>query len=131
MERIYFDHASTTPVDPAVVAVMMPYFTEQFGNVSSPHAFGQATHKALENAREHLAKFIGAKNRWMCLEYGKYGRKSRMVPMASHHQMCSPAVRAVAESPLQRPATAEANGCQGSAPKAAIAKLCPRNWDPT
>jgi len=62
MERIYFDHASTTPVDPAVVAAMTPYFSEQFGNVSSPHAFGQVTHKALEDARERLAKFIGAQN---------------------------------------------------------------------
>ena len=62
MERIYFDHASTTPVDPAVVAAMTPYFSEQFGNVSSPHAFGQATHKALEDARERLAKFIGAES---------------------------------------------------------------------
>lgn len=60
MKRIYFDHASTTPVDPAVVIAMTPYFSEQFGNVSSPHAFGQATHKALEDARECLAKFIGA-----------------------------------------------------------------------
>jgi cysteine desulfurase len=62
MERIYFDHASTTPVDPAVVAAMTPYFTEQFGNVSSPHAFGRSAHKALEDARGILAKFIGAQS---------------------------------------------------------------------
>lgn len=62
MNRIYFDHASTTPVDSAVVSAMIPYFSEQFGNVSSPHVFGQTTHKALEDAREVLAKFIGSKS---------------------------------------------------------------------
>lgn len=62
MERIYFDHASTTPVDPAVVCAMTPYFSEQFGNVSSPHVFGRTAHKAFEDAREVLAKFIGAKS---------------------------------------------------------------------
>jgi len=62
MDRIYFDYASTTPVDPAVVEVMKPYFSEKFGNVSSSHAFGQEAHKALEEARERLAGFLGAKS---------------------------------------------------------------------
>ena len=62
MEKIYFDNASTTPVDPDVVVAMTPYFSEQFGNVSSPHTFGQVAHKALEEARECVAKFIGAKS---------------------------------------------------------------------
>lgn len=60
MKRIYFDYASTTPVDPDVLTAMTPYFHEQFGNVSSPHAFGREAQKALEEARERLAGFIGA-----------------------------------------------------------------------
>ena len=80
MERIYFDHASTTPVDPAVVVAMTPYFSEQFGNVSSPHAFGQATHKALEDAREHLAKFIGAKSEEIIFNSGQ---RSRIITLLS------------------------------------------------
>ena len=60
MEKIYFDNASTTPVDPDVVGAMMPYFNERFGNASSPHAYGREAHKALEEARECLADFIGA-----------------------------------------------------------------------
>jgi len=60
MQRIYFDYASTTPVDPAVVTAMTPYFNEKFGNVSSPHVFGREANKALEDARERLAGFIDA-----------------------------------------------------------------------
>ncbi len=59
--RIYFDHHATTPVDPAVVAAMLPYFGERFGNPSSPlHAFGQEAHAAVEDSRSKLAGLIGA-----------------------------------------------------------------------
>lgn len=60
MKRIYFDHASTTPVDPEVVTAMVPFLYEKFGNASSSHFFGQEAQKALEDARECLAGFIGA-----------------------------------------------------------------------
>jgi len=60
MQRIYFDYASTTPVDPEVIAAMTPYFHGKFGNASSPHFFGREAQKALEEARECLAGFIGA-----------------------------------------------------------------------
>jgi len=62
MKNIYFDYASTTPVDPGVIQAMEPYFYDKFGNVSSSHAFGQEANKALEESREILAKFIGAKS---------------------------------------------------------------------
>jgi cysteine desulfurase len=61
MKRIYFDYASTTPVDVRVVSAMLPFFTENFGNASSPHSFGFAAQKALEDSRETLAKFLGAR----------------------------------------------------------------------
>ncbi len=60
MERIYFDYASTTPTDPRVIAAMDPYFYAQFGNPASPHAFGREALKAFENAREIVARSIGA-----------------------------------------------------------------------
>src|SRR3989338_395903 len=60
MQKIYFDYASTTPVDPEVMDSMAPYFHDRFGNASSPHFFGQEAQKALEDARECLARFIGA-----------------------------------------------------------------------
>ena len=61
MKPIFLDYASTTPVDPAVVEAMRPYFCEEFGNPSSPHAFGQKARKAVEDARAILARSIGAK----------------------------------------------------------------------
>ncbi len=61
MSKAYFDYASTTPVDPEVAAAMMPFLHEKFGNASSPHFLGQEAKKALEDARECLANFIGAK----------------------------------------------------------------------
>jgi len=61
MRRIYLDYAATTPVDPAVLEAMLPYFTEQYGNPSSLHAFGQQARTAVENAREGIAAFLGAK----------------------------------------------------------------------
>lgn len=58
---IYLDHHATTPVDPAVVAAMLPYLTEKFGNPSSrQHAFGQEAHAAVEEARAHVARLVGA-----------------------------------------------------------------------
>jgi cysteine desulfurase len=62
--RIYLDHHATTPVDPAVVEAMLPYFTERFGNPSSRHhAFGQEAASAVEEARAQVASLIGAEAR--------------------------------------------------------------------
>ena len=58
---LYLDHHATTPVDPAVVGAMLPYLTEKFGNPSSrQHLFGQEAHAAVEEARAHVARLIGA-----------------------------------------------------------------------
>jgi len=61
MKRIYLDYAATTPCDPEVLKAMEPYFFEKFGNASSIHAEGQEAKVALEDAREKLAAFLGAK----------------------------------------------------------------------
>lgn len=63
MEKIYFDHASTTPVDAQVVSAMLPFFTEKFGNPSSTHSFGLAAQKSLEDSRGTVAKFLGAQSK--------------------------------------------------------------------
>ena len=55
---VYLDYAATTPVDPRVLQVMLPYFSESFGNPSSIHKFGQAAESALENARLTIAKIM-------------------------------------------------------------------------
>lgn len=60
-ERIYLDHHATTPCAPAVVAAMLPYFTEAYGNPSSRgHAFGQEAQRAIEEARAQVAALVGA-----------------------------------------------------------------------
>ncbi len=61
MRRVYFDHNATTPVDREVLAAMLPYFAEEFGNASSIHSFGQRTRAAVERARESVAALIGAR----------------------------------------------------------------------
>lgn len=60
MKRIYLDHAATTPVDPKVLEVMLPYFVESFGNPSSIHSFGRDNRKVIEDARSTIAEEIGA-----------------------------------------------------------------------
>ncbi len=45
-QRVYMDYAATTPVDPRVVDAMRPHFTENYGNPSSIHFFGQRAERA-------------------------------------------------------------------------------------
>ena len=61
MKKVYLDYAATTPCDPQVIAAMQPYFFDKFGNPSSIHSFGQEAKKAIEDAREITAGFLGAK----------------------------------------------------------------------
>ncbi|WP_334107591.1 IscS subfamily cysteine desulfurase [Methylobacillus sp.] len=58
---IYLDYSATTPIDPRVAEKMIPYLTEHFGNPASrSHAFGWTAEKAVENAREEVAKLVNA-----------------------------------------------------------------------
>jgi cysteine desulfurase len=60
MKKIYFDYASTTPVDKKVLLEIKPYFSEKFGNPGSLHFFGQEAQKAIDLAREKIAQILGA-----------------------------------------------------------------------
>lgn len=60
---IYLDHAATTYVKPEVFEAMKPYFCEHFGNASSIYSIGRESKKAIEEAREKVAKALGAQAR--------------------------------------------------------------------
>lgn len=60
MQRIYFDNAATTAVDPQVVEAMLPFLTEKFGNPSSIYSYGRETRLAVETARKSVAKLLNA-----------------------------------------------------------------------
>lgn len=60
MNNIYFDNAATTKLDEEVLKEMMPYLTEEYGNASSIYRLGRNNRKAVETARERIAKAINA-----------------------------------------------------------------------
>jgi cysteine desulfurase len=61
MNRVYMDANATTPLAPEVFAAMRPWFTEQFGNASSIHFYGQRARAAVEHAREQVAHLLGCR----------------------------------------------------------------------
>jgi len=61
MKKYYFDHVATNPLHPDVLASMMPYFKEEFGNPLSVYEYGMMAKNAIEAAREQVAALINAK----------------------------------------------------------------------
>lgn len=60
MKRVYLDNSATTRVDDEVVAAMLPYLTQDFGNASSTHQWGQRAKQAIEEARHQVAQALNA-----------------------------------------------------------------------
>jgi cysteine desulfurase len=60
MKKIYFDYASTSPLDPEALKAMLPFLKNKFGNATSLHSFGTEAKEALEKSREEVAGLIGA-----------------------------------------------------------------------
>lgn len=58
---VYLDHSASTPTDPRVVEAMLPYFIEVYGNSSSGHRFGRDAERAIEDAREIIARILNCK----------------------------------------------------------------------
>lgn len=57
---VYLDYNATTPVHPAVLDAMLPWFSQRFGNASSRHEYGRAARKAIDEARQRVASAVGA-----------------------------------------------------------------------
>lgn len=60
MRSVYLDYNATTPVAPSVAEAIQPFLTEHFGNPSSAHLLGQATHQSVEESRRSVANLLGA-----------------------------------------------------------------------
>lgn len=58
MDRIYFDNAATTPLDPEVIAAMLPWMQEHHGNPSAVHGFGRTARAGIEQARRKVAELL-------------------------------------------------------------------------
>src|SRR5690606_21630069 len=104
--QVYLDHHATTPLDPRVLEAMLPYFKEEFGNPSSAsHPWGWRAREAVEAARAHVAKLIGATAREVIFTSGateannlaifgsvaRAGRKVHIISQAiEHHAILEP-----------------------------------------
>src|ERR1700751_797240 len=62
MPRIYLDHNPSSPVEPAVLDAMLPYFSAEFGNAASIHTVGQRARAAVETARDQVAALLGSRS---------------------------------------------------------------------
>src|SRR5690554_1633619 len=60
MQRVYLDHAATTPVRPEVLEAMLPYFTQEFGNASGVYSWSRTARQAMDQARDSVANVLGA-----------------------------------------------------------------------
>jgi cysteine desulfurase len=69
-DPIYLDHAATTPVRPEVREAMEPFLGPRFGNPSSPHRWGREARAALDEARERVARCLGARTDEVCFTSG-------------------------------------------------------------
>ncbi|MFO7544243.1 MAG: cysteine desulfurase family protein [Trueperaceae bacterium] len=69
-DEIYLDHAATTPLDESVLAAMLPYLKEAYGNPSSVHRAGRRARKGVEHARERLAEAVGVEPRQVVFTSG-------------------------------------------------------------
>ena len=110
---VYLDNQATTPCDPRVVAAMLPWFTERFGNPhSAEHAMGQEADLAIEHARAQVAALIGADPREVVLTSGATeanniaikgaarfhagGPRRRVITVATEHRCVLESVRDLA-----------------------------------
>jgi cysteine desulfurase len=82
---IYLDYSATTPVDPRVAAKMIPFLTEHFGNPASrSHSFGWTAEKAVEEAREEVAKLVNADPREIVWTSGATESNNLAIKGAAH-----------------------------------------------
>jgi len=109
-DRVYFDNAATTPLDPQVLEAMMPYLTTHFGNPSSIYSYGRETRLAVENARKTVAKILGANPGEIFFTSGGTESSNMAICAAVHDLNCE----RIITSPIEHHATLHTVGhlCQ-------------------
>jgi cysteine desulfurase len=100
-ERIYFDNAATTPLDPLVLDTMMPFLTEKFGNPSSIYSYGRESRMAIEQARKTVATLLHAHPAEMFFTSGGTESSNAAIRAAIQDLGC----RHIITSPLEHHAT--------------------------
>ena len=100
---LYFDHAATTPVRPEVVDAMIPYLGPRFGNPSSTHRWGREARAALDEARERVARCLGAKTDEVCFTSGGT-EADNLAVLGAFHAMAPKGRRAVVTTPIEHKA---------------------------
>jgi len=101
MQRIYFDNAATTPLDPVVLETMLPFLTEKFGNPSSIYSYGRESRMAIEQARKTVAGLIHAHPAEIFFTSGGTESSNAAVRAAVQDLGC----RHIISSPLEHHAT--------------------------
>jgi cysteine desulfurase len=107
MKRVYLDYSATTPLDPRVLGAMTSAFSSSFGNASSVHSFGREARMLLEQSRDQVARFIGARSdevfftsggtesdnfavKGLVLAGARKGRNEVITSAAEHHAVLHP-----------------------------------------
>ena len=104
MTSVYFDHAATTAVDPRVLEVMLPYFTEKYGNPSELHRVGREARAAVEQARAQVAAALNAGEREIVFTAG--GTEGDNLALLGYLQRFEPGHLII--SAIEHPAVMEA-----------------------
>lgn len=99
--RIYLDHSATTPVDPRVAAAMTRALTENYGNPSSVHGFGQQARAAVDRARREVAALIGAKQNEIVFTSG--GTEANNLAIRGLCEISAPHGRHIITSAIEHP----------------------------
>ncbi len=100
---IYLDHAATTPVRDEVFEVMRPFFGTRFGNPSSTHRWGREARAALDEARERVARCLGARSDEVCFTSGGTEADNLGI-LGAWRAMREKGRRAVVSSPIEHKA---------------------------
>lgn len=99
MRRVYFDNNATTPIDPRVIEVMAQTMRTVFGNPSSIHAVGREARRVVEEARESIAKLLGATDRE--ITFTSCGTESNNLAVFGLARAARPERRAIVTSPIE------------------------------